>query len=332
MFKKTSKLDENFVEQMRELLEQQPARKPAAVKQGKARFLAQASTIQKSPVTQTPIQRHSKWIFSTLKEVKMGTLVTILVIVGLALGGTSAVYAAQDDLPGDPLYQVKLISEGARLELTADPEKKMDLDLQFALRRLDEIEKLIEAGEEPPEMSFARLENQLMHAVGQATLLDEEEVPGALLRIRMTIQERIRVSESELETPLQTRLRTLLQTRLSWLDEGIVDPERFTNEARNGWDTETTEEPGTIPDEEKPGQGYQTPGPGYKTPGPGHKTPSLGQQTPEPGYQTPGPGYQTPGPGNQIPEPGEQTTESGKNNSGKGNNPNNSGSNGSKKP
>ena len=123
----------------------------------------------------------------------MGTLITIVVILGLALGGTSAVYAAQDDLPGEPLYQVKLLSEEARLDLAADPEKKMDLDLQFALRRLDEIEEMIEAGLEPPDMSFARLENQLMHAVGQATLLDEEEVPGALLRIRQTLQERVRL-------------------------------------------------------------------------------------------------------------------------------------------
>ena len=300
--------DELLLQRLHDNLDEQPQRDTSAVSEGKARFLAQAKMIQNSPVTHTPTQRHREWNLSHLKELKMGTLITIVVILGLALGGTSAVNAAQDELPGDLLYQVKLVSEGVRLDLTTDPEKKMDLDLQFALRRLDEIEAMIEAGLVPPEMSYARLENQLMHAIGQATLLDEEAVPGALLRIRQTIQERIRLQDSELENPLQTRLRTLLQTRLSWLEEGIVDPERFTNEYRVGWETTATEEPGTITPNEKPGPGYKTPGPGYKTPGPGY-------QTPGPGYQTPGPGYQTPGPGYQTPEPGGETPGEGSGNS-----------------
>ncbi len=310
--------DELFVRNLRAHLDDQTEREPSAVSEGKAKFLAQAKLFQSSPVTQVPAQRHSKWNLIHLKEVKMGTLITIVVILGLALGGTSVVYAAQDDLPGEPLYQVKLLSEGARLDLASDPEKKMDLDLQFALRRLDEIEEMIEAGLVPPDMSFARLENQLMHAVGQATLLDEEEVPGALLRIRQTLQERVRLQESELETPDQTRLRTLLQERLGWLNEGIADPERFTNEARIGWEAAPNQgevsgpQTGIEGDEDWPGnQAQPTEIPGM---GPGNATQSPWYGTPEPGYLTPGPGYQTPEPGGQTPGEGNGNTNGDGNN------------------
>ena len=311
MFKNKNYKDEKFMDTMKGLLDALPARDPATVEEGKARFLAQARLMQQSPVTPTIPQRHNKWNFSKLKEAKMGTVITIIVIFGLALGGSSAVYAAQDDLPDDLLYPVKLLSEGIRLNLTSDPQKKSDLDLQFALKRLDEIEEMIELGLEPPDRSYARLENQLMHAVGQATLLDEEEVPGTLLRIRETLQERLRSADSELDSPSYDRLRTTLQTRLSWLDAVVADPLRFTYEARKGWEPTLTVEPGTITETVMPGEGYKTPGPGYKTPGPGYKTPAIGDQTPAPGYQTPGPGYQTPGPGYQTAGPGSQNTEQG---------------------
>lgn len=301
MNEKTKMNHDQFAEQLREMIGEQSSRDPVLVEEGKARFLTQAKLIQKSTVTQIPPQRHSKWNLSRLKEVKMGTIITLIVLLGLVLSGTTAVQASQNDLPGDPLYQVKLISEGVRLDLTMDPEEKMNLDLSFALRRVDEIEEMIELGLEPPEMSYARLENSLMHAVGQAALL-EDDLPGALLRIRQTLQERIREVESETENPLQTRLRTTLQTRLSWLDEGIADPERFINEARIGWETAPNRgeasgpQTGIDEDEEKPGfEARPTEIPGM---GPGVPT-----QTP--GYLIPGgPGYGTGETGGQIPGEG----------------------------
>ncbi len=55
----------------------------------------------------------------------------------LALFGTS-VAAAQDDIPGDVLYSVKLGSEQVRLGLARTPSDRANLHLNYAQRRLNE--------------------------------------------------------------------------------------------------------------------------------------------------------------------------------------------------
>lgn len=64
----------------------------------------------------------------------------ILIVVLLAGGGTA--YAAQGSLPGDTLYPVKLLTENAQTTLALRPEKKVELEVNFANRRLEELQKL----------------------------------------------------------------------------------------------------------------------------------------------------------------------------------------------
>lgn len=272
-----SKKEELLINKITAELEQVPEREASNVTEGKARFLAQAKMIQRSPVPVAVPERHSMWSLKQIMEVKMGTIVTILVVIGMILGGVGGtVAAAQNDVPGEALYQIKLMSEGLKQDLTADPEKKMELDLQFAMRRLDEIKQLIDIGEEPPYLSYARFENLLRHAVGQAALLETEEGEKALLRIREMLQVRVQQIELGAEEPVQQQTRTLLQQRIQWLDEGLLDPERFLNEARIGWETAPNmgeisgPQNGGVTDENRPGnQGQPEEIPGA---GPGNAT------------------------------------------------------------
>lgn len=277
----SNKKDEMFVQKIKAELNQIPERDPESISVGKARFLAQAKMIQRSPVSNEVPARHNNWNLKKIKELKMGTLVTILVVIGMVLGGVGGTVAASaDDLPGQALYQVKLISEGLRLDLAGDPLKKMELDLQFAMRRLDEIKQLKEDGIEPPYMSYARFENLLMHAIGQVALLENDEAEKALLRIREMLQSRFQLLEGDVETPVQEQLRTMLQERINWLDEGLTDPVRFLNEARIGWEDAPNQgeisgpQNGGVTDENRPGnegQPEEIPGsgPGNPTQEPG---------------------------------------------------------------
>jgi hypothetical protein len=275
------KQDEFFINKLKTELNQIPERNQDKVAEGKARFLAQAKLIQRSPVSNEVPVRHNSWNLKRIKEYKMGTLVTILVVIGMVMGGVGGtVAAAADDLPGQALYQVKLISEGLKLDLTPDPAKKVELDLQFAMRRLDEINELKEAGIEPPYMSYARFENHLMRAISQAASLENDEAEKVLLRIREMLQLRVQLLEQETGTPVQDQLRTMLHERINWLDEGITDPVRFLNEARIGWEDApnqgeiTGPQNGGVTDENRPGNQGQpgetpVPGSGNPTQGPG---------------------------------------------------------------
>lgn len=60
----------------------------------------------------------------------------------VALVGGGAAYAAQGSLPGEPLYDVKLLSEGARLQLALSDLDKARLYLDLSEARLAELERL----------------------------------------------------------------------------------------------------------------------------------------------------------------------------------------------
>jgi hypothetical protein len=71
-------------------------------------------------------------------------ILTIVLALSAAGGGTA--YAAQDSLPGDALYLVKLTTEQVTLLLPGDDVVKAGRALSFAERRMGEIEALVEEG------------------------------------------------------------------------------------------------------------------------------------------------------------------------------------------
>ena len=65
-----------------------------------------------------------------------------IVIVILGSGGGIA-FASQSAIPGTTLYGMKLKTEQARMTLTRDEKKRAALHIEFASRRMHEIEQLI---------------------------------------------------------------------------------------------------------------------------------------------------------------------------------------------
>ncbi len=62
-----------------------------------------------------------------------------IMVVG---GWMTSVSAASNSLPGDMLYPVKIANEQAKLTFTASDEKKAELHVQFAAKRLDEAKAI----------------------------------------------------------------------------------------------------------------------------------------------------------------------------------------------
>lgn len=76
------------------------------------------------------------------------TAVAVIILAFVALfGGTAmTVMASQSALPGDALYGVKTSVERTRLSLAGDAANRAQLQMEFAGRRLAEIEALIREG------------------------------------------------------------------------------------------------------------------------------------------------------------------------------------------
>jgi uncharacterized membrane protein YgcG len=91
--------------------------------------------------------------------------VVILIVISMLAGGIA--YAAQDSLPGDLLYPVKIGTEDVRLLIAGDSADKVELNLKFAQSRLVEMCKLANSNEEKTELAVNGYRENLDAAMEQ---------------------------------------------------------------------------------------------------------------------------------------------------------------------
>jgi hypothetical protein len=104
------------------------------------------------------------------------TAVVAIVIV-LLLAGSGTVAAANNSMPDEPLYQVKLATEAVRLRLTPSALGKAELYAKLADKRVDEIIKMADKGKvEQVERASERLNSQLIAMANLAVPQREEAV------------------------------------------------------------------------------------------------------------------------------------------------------------
>jgi hypothetical protein len=296
--------------EMLDSLRETPPRDPRAAERGRANFLVQARSMQKA-VSPNPFRRLNNWIatiplirYRKERSPMFATITSIIIALAVVLGGGGiTAFAAQDSLPNDALYPVKLYLEDARLSLTGDPDKQIGLLTAFANNRIDEITGLALQGEAVPNGVVTRLQNNLQNMLRLAAGLDEEATVPALQQIR----ENLRTQEqlmSQLEQPEELdpaleQLRAMLQEQHRLTQLGLEEPLKFQQMYRHY----ETESPGEPPDGIEP-KGNQNgdctepgdcipvgdgPGPGGEGPGDGNAG-DNGNQGPDNGSQTGGKG------------------------------------------
>jgi Domain of unknown function (DUF5667) len=249
MTDQTSKLE---IEQRLEELKDVPARKPGQAARGRANFLNKAAKYQQAVSPATNV-RQSGWTFLTNRKEKfaMNALVSLILAGALILGGGATAVAAQDDLPDQPLYQVKLWTENATLALTGDPQQQANLLMQMSQTRVDEMAALAEAGISAPDQVRDRLQDQIHQTLVLASNMDDADLTQTLLQLRDRLQTQDSIMDqlhATAETePLLTQTRLMLQTRLQLVDQALADPKGFrymmANQMQYGQDEEVTPEP-----------------------------------------------------------------------------------------
>lgn len=166
----------------------------------------------------------------------MSIIMSTLVIVGLLFGGGATVAAAQNDLPNEPLYQLKLLSEDAQLLLTADPAAEINLLMEQAQTRTEEMVALSAQGVAPDAALVTRAQERTQQALHIAASLGDAEMTAALLQIRTRLQTQEQLMTQlndgtclECEPVLQ-QTRAMLQTQLGLVEDGLTDPQAFRNQ------------------------------------------------------------------------------------------------------
>ena len=172
------------VMQWLESLRPTPARDPQAVRKGRERFLLQLETSYAPPVVLSltgrsalsgrlagrnhqnsnrarPVPR------SRPRRLAFTGLALVLVATLLFLGGAT-VSAAKEALPGDALYSVKTQLEQTRLNLAQDAGNRAQIMMDYAERRLNEIDRLVQQGRfEDIETAVQQFEAAIHGAVAE---------------------------------------------------------------------------------------------------------------------------------------------------------------------
>lgn len=171
----------------------------------------------------------------------MNILLTLLVIAGLLFGGGTAVNAAQDDLPDQPLYQLKLWTEGLSLQFQNQPEEKVERLMELAQIRVQEMAQLAEKGNPMPDQVRQRLEQHVQQAFQICSGMEDAELEGCLVQLQEQLQYRYREMEQLMTNapegvdPIMEQTRAMLQLHLNLAEGGLIDPEMFRYTVRNGF-------------------------------------------------------------------------------------------------
>lgn len=205
----------------------------------------------------------------------------VLILVTLFGGaGAGTVYAAQSSMPDDLLYPIKTWSEDARLELSASTEKDIELLLEFADRRLEEILEIPAEGNGDFQQVLTRLQE---HVDLAAQLYDQTNDP---LKSRLQIQQHLMNQQMLLENAPETaqlqRTRAMIQQKIHQLDQTPVDESLQSADNISPTETPDTQDRERLRTDQPDGAGNidangyqeeQTPGgPNYNPDAPGQQS------------------------------------------------------------
>ncbi len=154
--------------------------------------------VRKNEISRLKLQTRGNILFFN-QEHMYAKIATLLIL----LSGTGTAFAAENTIPGDALYGVKVnVNETVRGALALSPEAKSNWEAQIAERRLDEASKLAAQGK-----LTAELETKL-----------ETKFTEQTQKIKERIAKLQEAGKNESASELSTRLQSALQIHSEILD------------------------------------------------------------------------------------------------------------------
>jgi hypothetical protein len=183
-------LDKGLKEKL-DLLQETPPRDPIKASQRRDEYLKQVKYLQygKPVFSIAGLLNSRAWksLFSQRPSL-VPFAAAVLLIFGLVFGSVGTVYAAQDSLPNDLLYSIKLTGENLRLAFTADTEDRISLLTSYADRRLQEA-TILDAQEQPIPVELATLmDGYINELISLTASLDENAVQEDPIAVSRTLR------------------------------------------------------------------------------------------------------------------------------------------------
>ncbi|NMC55543.1 MAG: hypothetical protein GYA48_18120 [Chloroflexi bacterium] len=260
-------LEQEIFEQLTPLREV-PARQPQAMKAGRERFLAQAAEIRASlPVSKPADMRLSKQkiTFSTLFGLRKEPVpmiaqigLAILLAVTVLAGGGATVYASQASQPDEFLYPVKIWSEDVRYDMAASEPQQLQLAVEFANRRLEELQAQQLDQLPVDEAVVQRLQLHVEESLQLMTRLNLSEEDQLQIQDQLRVQERLMqqlsLADGAPETALLLQVREMMSEQLRLAG---VEAEQPVQTQQQNQQQQQSDQPETSPDAPQPGPGPQ---------------------------------------------------------------------------
>ncbi len=229
--KQEERLDPRLTAMLDEL-KNAPPRNSIMAARARSRFLDQA-------VSASEELRRNRWtLFQRKENFAMNLLLSTMIVLGLFFGGSVTMAAAQDDLPNEALYQVRLMSEDAKVWLAPNPEAKIERLMEQAQIHLEEMTKLASQGVNPPAELTARVQDRIREALRLTSELSDEDMLKTLAQIqsRLQLQERLMSQAQDGDcaecAPILQQTQEMLRTQLKQVEDGIVTPDALQNQIR----------------------------------------------------------------------------------------------------
>lgn len=225
------------IERLLDLLKTFPERDSAKVQLGRTKFIAELDRLfpvhsanghhaPRSAIVE-PVRRRSPTITLFNRRLSLAwAAAALLTLFFLVTTGVMTAQAAEGALPGDALYAVKTGLEQARLAVTTNPDKRLDLYLRYADRRLKEADELLEAGR---FTDVARVVGELEANVRSAdvtlqSVVRRDPSRGRDLKTDMVVRlSGFSVIVNSLSATAPPTLQPVLQSSLASIEEIIVD-------------------------------------------------------------------------------------------------------------
>ncbi|KAA3642812.1 MAG: hypothetical protein DWQ07_20005 [Chloroflexi bacterium] len=148
------------------VMDEAPPRSPEASEATKSRFLTHAKRYKRArdraAAPASPVLRARRIRYQAV----LGTLLVLFFLFAGGLGSTA--YAAQGALPGEPLYDMKLLFEDTRILFANSTEGKLSLHLSFANERVFELRNSLNSND---EISLMAVKHNFDYHVNSAQLI-----------------------------------------------------------------------------------------------------------------------------------------------------------------
>ena len=231
-------LDKDLKEKL-DLLQETPPRDPVKASQRRDEYLRKVRYLHYSkPMYAIAGLLNSKlWKpFFSQRPSLVPFAAAILLIFGLVFGSVGTVYAAQDSLPNDPLYSIKLAGENLRLAFTPDTEDRISLLTSYADRRLQEATALDAQGQPLPNELATMMDAYIAELTSLTTSLDEtavQEDPTAVSRtLRPQDRDQARTNPENDNQLELTQLREMAEAchRIASTGDGDFEFNHYVNQ------------------------------------------------------------------------------------------------------